>query len=117
MAENHFAINEGVNVANDVFSIIAGLAACEVDGVVSLGGNLDAGSISKTTSSKLSRSVRLVRGDDNTLRVAIIINLEFGYEIPKVCAQVQDRIKTTVENMTGLKVSEVNVRVEGVRLS
>ena len=117
MAENHFAINEGVNVANDVFSIIAGLAACEVDGVASLGGNLDARSISKITSSKLAKSVRFVRADDNTLRVAIIINLEFGHEIPRVCAQVQDRIKSTVENMTGVKVSEVNVRVEGVRVS
>jgi len=42
--------------------------------------------------------------------------MEYGYNIPTTCKKVQEKIKTSIENMTGLEVADVNIRIAGINM-
>ncbi|MCR4610511.1 MAG: Asp23/Gls24 family envelope stress response protein [Lachnospiraceae bacterium] len=115
MAEDSmvFMVNEGVSVAGEVMSIIAGLSATEIDGVDSLAGNLTNDMITKSSPSKLAKGVKIT-GDDNNIKIKMALNLSYGYEIPKLCEQVQEKVKSTIESMTGMSVSTIDIKISSV---
>ena len=102
--------NEGIQISNDVIAVIAGVAVSEVQGVSSMAGGF-AGGISEVLSGKknLAKGIKV---DKEENKVNIIV--EYGTRIPDIAFEIQNRVKTSVENMTGLKVEEVNVHVQGV---
>lgn len=102
-----------IRVADEVVTIIAGLAATEVDGVSSMAGNITNELVSKLGMKNLSKGVR-IELTDNVVEVFVSINIAYGYSIPDVSAKVQERVKGAIENMTGLDVASVNVRVATV---
>ncbi|KAB1437659.1 Asp23/Gls24 family envelope stress response protein [Candidatus Galacturonibacter soehngenii] len=104
-----------VQIADEVVAIIAGLAATEVEGVASMAGNITNELISKLGMRNLSKGVR-VEVLDNNVSVELALNLDYGYSIPKTSETVQERVKTAIENMTGLNVMEVNIRIAGVNM-
>ena len=108
--------NGGVNITDEVVAIIAGLAATEVEGVSSLAGNLTNEVISKAGMNKLSKGVKIITEEENKVAVRLGVNISYGYEIPKICQQVQDKVKNAIENMTGLEVADVNIKVAGVEM-
>ena len=115
-----YSIHENVNigevkVADEVVAIIAGLAATEVEGVDSLGGNITSEIVSKLGMKNLSKGVR-VEVLSGIVNVDVALNSAYGYSIPEVSAKVQERVKSAIENMTGLEVSIVNVRIASVDL-
>ena len=71
------------------------------------------GAVAKIGEKKLSKGIRIT-ADDKKIEVEAAINIAYGYQIPKVYADVQDRIKSAVETMTGLTVTSVNVRIASV---
>ena len=107
--------NNGIKIANDVISVIAGVAVSEVQGVASMAGGF-AGGISEVLSGKknLSKGIK-VDADEKEVRIDVNIIVEYGSRIPDVAFEIQNRVKKSVESMTGLKVSEVNVHVQGVK--
>ncbi|MDO4165850.1 MAG: Asp23/Gls24 family envelope stress response protein [Eubacteriales bacterium] len=105
-----------VKIASDVVAVIAGLAATEVDGVYAMAGNITNELIGKLGKKNLSKGVK-VQMEAGVVHVDMMINVRYGYNIPKVSEQVQDRVSQQIETMTGLCVAEVNVRVAGVNLS
>jgi len=116
-----------VQIADEVVAIIAGLAAMEVEGVASMAGNAAmevegvasmAGNatrelISKLGMKSLSKGVK-VDVLEGVVTVALALNLKYGYSIMDVSAKVQEKVKASIENMTGLTVADVNIRVAGV---
>lgn len=104
-----------VQIADDVVAIIAGLAATEVEGVASMAGNITKEIISKFGVKNLSKGVR-VNVSEGSVSVDVALNVEFGYSVPEVSVKVQEKVKNAIENMTGLNVSEVNVKIAGVAL-
>ena len=48
------------------------------------------------------------------MKVDLSLNMEYGYAIPEVSKAVQDKVSASINNMTGLVVSEVNIRISGV---
>ena len=109
--------NGGVHITDEVQAGVAGQAAAEVEGVDSLSGNLTSDIISKVGINKLSKGVRTFAEEDGTVSVRLSLNMKYGYEIPKVCEAVQEKVKTTVENMTGLSVTGVDIRIAAVNVS
>lgn len=107
-------INGGVNITDEVVAIIAGLAATEVEGVSSLAGNLTNEVISKAGMNKLSKGVKIVTDEDNQLSVRLSINISYGYEIPRICSQVQEKVKTAIETMVGMEVVNVDIKIAAV---
>lgn len=102
-----------VQIANEVVAIIAGLAATEVEGVVAMNGNITNELVGKLGMKNLSKGVKVAFSPD-CVKVYLALTLEYGYSIPKTSKQVQERVKLAIENMTGLKVGEVNIRIAGV---
>lgn len=102
-----------VRIADEVVAIIAGLAATEVEGVSSMAGNITNELVSKLGMKNLSKGIK-VEVQENVVKVDVALNIRFGYGIPEVSSKVQERVKSAVENMTGLEVSCINVRIAGV---
>ncbi|MDF2472421.1 MAG: alkaline-shock protein [Lachnospiraceae bacterium] len=104
-----------VQIADEVVATIAGLAATEVDGVASMSGNITNELVSKLGMKNLSKGVKIdVSADSVTVDLAL--TLEYGYNIPNTSKQVQEKVKAAIENMTGLTVSGVNIRIAGVNI-
>lgn len=102
-----------VKIADEVVAIIAGLAATEVEGVSSMAGNITNELVSKLGMKNLSKGIR-VEVAEGMVKVAVALNIAYGYAIPEVSSKVQERVKNAIENMTGLEVSGVNVRIAAV---
>ena len=102
-----------VVIANEVLAIIAGIAANEVEGVHSMDGGWSGQFISKLGIKDLARGVK-VQVREGEVKVDLSLNMEYGYAIPKVSDLVQDKVSASINNMTGLNVSEVNIRISGV---
>ena len=102
-----------VQISNDVLAVISAMAAMEVDGVVAMAGNITAELVSKLGMKKLSKGVR-VDVVDNTVMVDLSIILRINENIVTISKKVQDKVKTTVENMTGMEVANVNVNIARV---
>ena len=96
-----------VKIADEVVAIIAGLAAMEVEGVASMAGNATRELISKLGMKSLSKGVK-VDVLDGIVTVSLALNLN--------TSKVQEKVKTAIENMTGLEVADVNIRVAGVEI-
>ncbi|MCI8599047.1 MAG: Asp23/Gls24 family envelope stress response protein [Lachnospiraceae bacterium] len=104
-----------VQIADEVVAIIAGLAATEVEGVAAMAGNITNELISKLGMKNLSKGVKVLV-TDRTVDVDLALNIEYGYSILKVSEKVQDKVKSAIENMTGLEVSMVNIRIVSVNM-
>ena len=104
-----------VQIADEVVAIIAGLAATEVDGVDSMAGNITNELVGKLGMKNLSKGVK-VEVTEEHVSVIMALNLKYGYSIPDVCEKVQEKVKNAIENMTGLMVLDVNIKIAGVSL-
>ena len=107
--------NAGIKISNDVVASIAGVAVSEVPGVYGMAGGL-AGGISEVLSGKknLSKGIKVEVGEKDT-KIDVNIIVEYGVRIPDVAFEIQGRVKKAVETMTGLKVSGVNIHVQGIK--
>lgn len=104
----------GIEISNDVIAVIAGVAVSEVQGVSSMSGRFTGG-ITEVLSGKknLAKGIK-VEKTENTAKIDVNIIVEYGSRIPDVAFEIQNRVKKSVEGMTGFKVEEVNVHVQGV---
>ena len=102
-----------VKIADEVVAIIAGLAAMEVDGVASMVGNATKELVNKLGKKSLAKGVK-VDVLEGIVTVSLAMNMKFGYNIREVTQKVQEKVKAAIENMTGLEVADVNIRVTGV---
>lgn len=104
-----------VKIADEVVAIIAALAATEVEGVASMAGNITNELISRLGMKNLSKGVK-VDVLEGVVTVSLALNMKYNYSIMDVSAKVQEKVKSAVENMTGLEVADVNVNVAGVEM-
>ena len=102
-----------VKIADDVVAMIAGLAAMEIDGVSAMAGNISRELMSKVGVKNLAKGVKVeILGKRVIVDMAIIVG--YGFNIPAISQKVQLKVKTAIENMTGLQVTDVNLRIAGV---
>ena len=103
-----------VKLAEDVVASIAAIAAGEVEGVSAMTGNF---------SDRLKHSVGIRTGAGtgvrviiagNMVRVDIALVLKYGHNVMETSKKVQDKVKNSIETMTGLNVTDVNIRITGV---
>ncbi|HHV45555.1 MAG TPA: Asp23/Gls24 family envelope stress response protein [Tissierellia bacterium] len=104
-----------VKIANDVVSVIAGLAATEVDGVAGMSGGITRDITEMFGMKNLSKGVKVEVGEKEAA-IDLFIIVEYGMKISDVARNVQENVKNKVETMTGLRVVEVNVNVQGVNI-
>ena len=104
-----------VQIADDVVAMIASLAASEVDGVSAVGNNLTNDLMNKVGVKNIAKGVK-VEVKETNVTVDVVVTMKYGYNIPATSRKIQDKVKAAIENMTGLKCTEVNIRIAGVRL-
>lgn len=112
--ENTEGETSNIQIADDVVAIIAGKAVSDAPGVYAMAGGF-AGGISEVLSGKknLSKGIKVDVGEKET-KIDVNIIVEYGARIPDVAFEIQNKVKKAVESMTGLKVVEVNVHIQGV---
>ena len=103
-----------IRISEDVVASIAALAASETEGVSGLYSSLTSDIDSFLSKKNISKGVRIEIGEEGTFRIEIGFLALFGHNICDVAKQVQQHVKASVESMTGLKVTEVNIHVGGV---
>ena len=104
-----------IRIADEVVSIIAGLAATEVDGVAGMSGGLVGGIAEMLGRKNFAKGVKVEVGEKEAAADLYVI-VKYGVRIPDVALAVQENVKQAIETMTGLSVVEVNVHVQGVGL-
>ena len=112
--QNESSLGE-VQIADDVVAMIASLATTEVEGVSAMAGNITNELMSKVGMKSLTKGVK-VEMADGEVSVDLAVTMEFGYNIPATCQTVQSKVKTAIENMTGLTCTNVNIRIAGVKV-
>lgn len=105
-----------VRIADDVVGNIAGIAATEIEGVAGTVGNMTGELMKRMGLHPQSKGVKVVI-DSGVVTVDLALIMKYGYNIPVTSKQVQERVKTSIENMTGLKVSNVGVRIVGIDMT
>lgn len=113
MMENKF--ESKVKIANDVLGKIAAIAALEVEGVSAMGNNITTEIMGKVGIRNLMKNVK-VDIIEGKVKLDLSVTVDYGMNIPVISAKVQAKVKQAVENMTGLPVSDVNVRIAGINL-
>ncbi|MDO4316794.1 MAG: Asp23/Gls24 family envelope stress response protein [Lachnospiraceae bacterium] len=102
-----------VKIADDVIAAIAGMAATEIEGVAYMSGNITKEIIGKLGIKNLSRGV-VIRLEEGKVHAELSIVIRYGYSIPKTSRTIQEKVKSSIEGMTGLPVERVNVHIIGV---
>lgn len=118
--KNAFVLKEDENIgvvqiADDVVAMIASLATTEVEGVSAMAGNITNELMSKVGMKNLTKGVK-VEVQQNNVVIDLAVTMEYGYNIPATCQKVQAKVKSAVENMTGLNCTDVNIRIAGVNM-
>ena len=97
MENNNFG---QVKISNDVVATIAGLAALEVEGV--------------ETNTTLKNNGVKIQIEEEEVSLDVMVMIDYGVSIPEIALKIQENVKNTVETMAGLKVSQVNIHVQGI---
>lgn len=105
--------NDTIKISNDVVATYAGIAVSEVDGVYAMAGGFAGFTEVFSGKKNLSKGIKVDVGE-KSVKIDVNIIVEYGARIPDVAYEIQTRIKKSVESMTDMKVSEVNVHVQGV---
>lgn len=105
-----------VKIADDVVAMIAALAATEVEGVAAMSGNMTNELLSRVGVKSMAKGTR-VEVLQKRVKVDLAITIEYGFNIPATCQRVQTKVKNAVENMTGLEVNDVNIRIAGINVA
>ncbi|MDN5344270.1 MAG: hypothetical protein PWQ18_381 [Clostridia bacterium] len=102
-----------IKITNEVVAIIAGLAAMEIEGVAGMSGGIAGGIAELLGRKNLGKGVKVEVGEKEAA-VDLYIVVNFGVRIPDVAIRIQENVKKAIEDMTGLRVVEVNIHVQGV---
>lgn len=106
--------NGSITFANEVVATIAGLAAADIPGVAGMSGGLVDGMAEMMGRKNVTKGIRVEVGTEE-VAVDVAIVVEYGRPITQVAEQIQSSVKKAIETMTGLKVVEVNVDVQGIK--
>jgi len=107
-------INVGtIRISDDVVATIAGLAATDTPGIAAMSGGISEGLARRLSGKQVNKGVTVEVGEtEAAIDLRVIVN--YGVKIHEVCRDLQYNVRDAVQNMTGLTVVEVNVKVEGV---
>ncbi len=111
--KNNSSINADIKISDDVVASIIGLAATEVEGITSIAGNVTYERLAKSGTRNKSKGIKLII-EDGAITADLYMNMKYGYSIPVVTSQVQERVSNAIENMSGLKASAINIHIVGI---
>ena len=118
MEEREIALSDksrDMKITDEVVAIIAGIAATEIKGVAGMSGGLAGGIAEMLGRPNLSKGVK-VQLLEGKAAIDLYVIVEYGMRIPNLAWEIQEKVKDAVESMTGIKVNEVNIHIQGVNI-
>lgn len=104
-----------IKVADEVVSIVAGLATMEIDGVAGMSGGIRGGISELLGKKNFSKGVHVEVDDLNNVTIVLNVIVTYGYVIPDIALKIQENVKESVKKMTGYNVNSIDVYIQGVR--
>ena len=102
-------------ITDNVVAITAGLAATEVEGVAGMSGGIAEGIAKRLGRKNLSQGIKVDISDEDCV-IDIYIIVKYGAKIPNVSNTIREKTKKAVEDTVGLKVTAVNIHVQGLSM-
>lgn len=105
-----------VLIDDHVLASIAGVSAMECYGLVGMATRSAAGGLVELLKrDQLSKGVK-VYTEDEEIVIDLFVIVEFGTRISVVATNIIEKVKYSIENLTGMTVKKVNINVQGVRV-
>ncbi|WP_195939818.1 Asp23/Gls24 family envelope stress response protein [Romboutsia sp. 1001713B170131_170501_G6] len=104
-----------IEIDKHVIAQIAYRAAMESYGLVGLAYKTK-GIVELLKGENVLKGVLVQELEDNTIAIELYVILQYGINISTVANNIIDRVKYTVENTTGIKVSKIDINVQGIRV-
>ena len=101
-----------LRISEEVIATIAALATKEIEGVAELAPKM--GSIKNILGRSSAAKALKIELSDDVATIDVYVHLKYGTNIPDVASSIQNNVKSTVQNMTGIAVSKVNVNITGI---
>ena len=105
-----------IKISDEVISTIATIAVSEVNGVYGMGGSFTGDIVEKFGKKTLTKGVKITMDNNTDVILDLNVILNFGVRIPEIAWNIQENVKKSVESMTGLNVTKVNVRIVGIEV-
>ena len=104
-----------INISNDVFTSITGIAATNCYGVkgMALRSKTD-GLVHLLRRESMSKGVKVYCNDDGTISIELHIIVENGVNLMAVCRSIMSEVRYVVSKNTGVTVSSVDVFVDSM---
>jgi uncharacterized alkaline shock family protein YloU len=106
-----------IKIANEVVLVIAQKAVKDIKGIVSFSGGLTKGIADALISKNNSKKGVKLEAEENQVIINLSIAIEYGVVIPELVKTVQEKVKSSIEIMTDIKVAKVNVYIQDIKIS
>lgn len=108
-------VEDSVRISPEVIGIIAGIAAQEVDGITGMSGGIVDGIAEKLGRKDFSKGIKVrLEGEAVSLDISVIV--DYGVRIMETAKKLKQKVRATVEEVTGLPVAAINIHVIGINL-
>lgn len=104
-----------ISYSNEVIGKLVGLSTMECYGVV---GMVSKGSVfwELMKMENLSKGVKVTLVDEYKLNIELFVMVQYGNKISEIASNIIQKVRYNIENYTGLKVSEITVNIQAVRI-
>ncbi|MBW4081341.1 Asp23/Gls24 family envelope stress response protein [Paenibacillus sp. S150] len=101
-----------VNISDRVISAIIGYVVMDTPGIAGMSGSSVTGNLAKRLGGKIGTKGMSLEVSEEDVAVHLQIIVDYGCRIHEVCVNLQHNVRSAVENMLGLSLAVVNVRVD-----
>lgn len=115
-ASDLFNDSDSMMITDEAIAVMAGVAASEVRGVSGMSGGFAGGIAEVFGRRNLSKGVKVITKNDTTT-VDLFVIVKYGYRIPDLAYEIQETVKSTIENLSGIEVDSVNIHIQGIDYS
>lgn len=115
-ASDLFDSSDNMMITDEAIAVMAGVATSEVRGVAGMSGGFAGGIAEVFGRRNLSKGVKVVTKNDTTT-VDLYVIVKYGYRIPDLAYEIQETVKSTIENLSGIEVDAVNIHIQGIDYS
>ena len=106
--------DDSLTYSNGVIEKIVAMATREVPHVLGMKGNLVHFFQEQLGAENLTKGVTVEVTDDNRMIINISVIIEYGCYAPDIFEDVKERVTARLDEMTGLEVAGINLRIEDV---
>lgn len=113
--ESKIPEGDSVRISPDVIGIITGIAATEVEGIAGMSGGIVDGIAEKLGRKDFSKGIK-VRLEGEAVSFDLNVVVDYGVRIMETAKKLKQKVRETVEEVTGLTVASINIHVIGINL-